>query len=159
MTFIRDWITGLTVVGILAALADALTEKSAQRTAVRMCAGVCVLLTALWPLRTWDFAALSRSLQSSVNARSDAAAHGERMSAELQRAYVAQQAARTIEGRYTGTDGIDVEITLGDDLVPLGATVRGPEAARAEATRYVAQALGLPEERIAWTTEDDDGIT
>ena len=159
MELLREWVAGITVTAILAAIARALTDKSGQRGAVRLFCGVCVALAILMPLRTNAPRELLRSLERSFDAQKRAASYSQETSEALARDYAAAQAAAYLEAQAAAiADGITFSLELSEDLTPVSVT--GPADAREAASALAAQALGLSGERIRYISveeEDADG--
>ncbi|MEA4822531.1 MAG: hypothetical protein VB111_00240 [Clostridiaceae bacterium] len=157
MDMLREWITGITITAILAAIAKALTEKSGQRGVIRLFCGVCVALAILAPLRSNAPRELWRSLKNSLNANERAASYGQDVAASVTQSYAAEQAAAYLDAQAAAiADGVSFTLTLSEDLKPIAVSVRGPAAARDAVISMAAQTLGLSTDDICYISEEGE---
>ncbi len=157
MEVLREWITGITVTAILAAIAKALTEKSGQRGVIRLFCGVCVALAILSPLRSNAPRELWRSLKNSIHANERAASYGQDVAASVTQNYAAEQTAAYLNAQAAAiADGIAFTVTLSEDLKPVAVSVKGPAAARDAVVSMAAQTLGLKADDICYISEEGE---
>ena len=157
MELMRNWIAGVAVTAVLAAVARALTERTSGRGVIRLFCGVCVALALLTPVRRGAFSALRRDFARTHAESSDALRQGQDAAQALSRRYAAAQAEAYLEAQSASVaPGLVFSLTLADDLTPVSVQIRGPAAARGAACALAARTLGLPTEHIAYIVEEKD---
>ena len=155
MSFLRQWLLGITAAALAAALAQALTPEGTVKKLLRLTGGLVLLLAVVRPLKGLAPAALPRpgDLVPSVETAETA---GE----EVMKTLIAQKVGAYIvdKGSALGCP-CTAQVTVAEDgsgwAVPWSVEVRGQWTAqeKKELSRLIAQELNIPEERQTFLEE------
>lgn len=159
MEALQRWIMGIAVTAVLAALARMLTERTAARGVIRFFGGLCTALAILMPLRDDLAPALRQALTDARQREETAAERGSAVSGDLTRRYAAAQAEAWLQPQLDAlSPGISVAVELSDELMPVSASLRGPETVRERAVTLTASALALEPGAVRYLArEEGDG--
>ena len=156
---IHSYLQTVTVTAVFCAVVRSLTDKTAQRAAVSMFCGICLLTAILLPLKNGSqiLAPLNKELNAlteiSDSSVSPAAAEQERLTRE----YAADAASACLETQFSALTGesCSVRVTLDDSLHPVSASLEAPSAHRETLLRLCAEALGLDADSLQFTAMED----
>lgn len=155
MSFLREWLLGITAAALAVALAQALTPEGAIKKTVRLAGGLVLLLAVVNPLKGFTPAALPAPEALTPSAEA-AAAGGE----EVMKTLIAQKA-----GAYIVDKGLALgcpctaQVTVAEDEngwpIPWSAEVRGrwTDKGKAELSQAIAQELDIPTQRQSFREE------
>lgn len=155
MSFLRQWLLGITAAALAVALAQALTPEGTVKKLLRLTGGLVLLLAVVRPLKGLAPEALPRpgDLVPSVETAETA---GE----EVMKTLIAQKVGAYIvdKGDQLGCP-CTAQVTVAEDgsgwAVPWSVEVRGQWTAqeKKELSRLIAQELNIPEERQTFLEE------
>ena len=155
MSFLRQWLLGITAAALAAALAQALTPEGTVKKLLRLTGGLVLLLAVVRPLKGLAPAALPRpgDLVPSVETAETA---GE----EVMKTLIAQKVGAYIvdKGDQLGCP-CTAQVTVAEDgsgwAVPWSVEVRGQwtDKKKKELSQLIAQELNIPEERQTFLEE------
>lgn len=155
MSFLRQWLLGITAAALAVALAQALTPEGTVKKLLRLTGGLVLLLAVVRPLKGLAPEALPRpgDLVPSVETAETA---GE----EVMKTLIAQKVGAYIvdKGSALGCP-CTAQVTVAEDgsgwAVPWSVEVRGQWTAqeKKELSRLIAQELNIPEERQTFLEE------
>ncbi len=154
MEAFRAYLIRLTAAAILASLIRGLAPKGGAGRAVRLGAGLLILLTALSPLARADLNGAAERLVRESYGDPLASTDFSRETNELLAGLISDQAAAYILDK---ADGLPLEVrveTAVEDRYPIPwrVVVRGsltPEQ-KEKLSRIISEDLGVPEERQEW---------
>lgn len=151
---LRQYVLGLMGTALLAAVAVRLAGEGAHKQLIRLLCGIVMTLVILRPLAGWRCELDLSSVKDALDAGSREASVGQYLAREEQirritagvESYILDKAARE------GAD-LTVEVTLGEDLLPAGAVLRGKASreAKENLSRMLEQDLGITKENQLWT--------
>lgn len=155
MSFLRQWLLGITAAALAVALAQALTPEGTVKKLLRLTGGLVLLLAVVRPLKGLAPEALPRpgDLVPSVETAETA---GE----EVMKTLIAQKVGAYIvdKGDQLGCP-CTAQVTVAEDgsgwAVPWSVEMRGQWTAqeKKELSRLIAQELNIPEERQTFLEE------
>lgn len=154
MELLRSYILRIVTAAMISGLVMAMTQNSSFASVIRLVCGVFLGIVVLQPLSggmpeislnwtentTREGAALaSEGSQAAKSAMADI------ITAELE-AYILDKAADLNEA-------VEVDITLGEDLLPAAVTIRGTVSAtiKEKLEQLLEEELGIPKENQTWT--------
>lgn len=150
---LREWLLGVTVCAVAAALARELATEGAAKEAVRFAGGLLVLLSLLKPL-----AAAQLPQTQEIFSTVSAAEQEEAYRAVYRQALADDIAARTaayIEDKARGIGlSVRAEVFVSTDETPLPTGVTLDGAYSAVLTEMLIQELGLEQGSVIWTQDD-----
>lgn len=155
MSFLRQWLLGITAAALAVALAQALTPEGTVKKLLRLTGGLVLLLAVVRPLKGLAPAALPRpgDLAPSVET-------AERAGEEVMKTLIAQRVGAYIvdKGSELGCP-CTVQVTVAEDesgwAVPWSVKVRGQWTAqeKKELSQLIVRELNIPEERQTFLEE------
>lgn len=155
MSFLRQWLLGVTAAALAVALAQALTPEGTVKKLLRFIGGLVLLLAVVEPLKGFVPAALPEpgELAPSVETAETA---GE----EVMKTLIAQKVGAYIvdKGDQLGCP-CTAQVTVAEDengwAIPWAAEMRGKWTAkgREELSRLLAQELNIPAQRQTFLEE------
>lgn len=155
MSFLRQWLLGVTAAALTVALAQALTPEGTVKKLLRLMGGLVLLLAVVQPLKSLSPAALPDpgALAPSVETAETA---GE----EVMKTLIAQKVGAYIvdKGSALGCP-CTAQVTVAEDgsgwTVPWSAQMRGQWTAegKKELSRLIARELNIPVERQTFLEE------
>lgn len=155
MSFLRQWLLGITAAALAVALAQALTPEGTVKKLLRLTGGLVLLLAVVRPLKGLAPEALPRpgDLVPSVETAETA---GE----EVMKTLIAQKVGAYIvdKGSALGCP-CTAQVTVAEDgsgwAVPWSVEVRGQWTAqeKKELSQLIARELNIPEERQTFLEE------
>jgi len=155
MSFLREWLLGITAAALAVALAQALTPEGAIKKTARLAGGLVLLLAVVNPLKSFVPEVLPTPGDLAPSPET-AASGGE----EVMKTLIAQKAGAYIvdKGLALGC-ACTARVTVAEDEngwpVPWSAEVWGQwtEKGKAELSQTIAQELDIPAQRQSFREE------
>lgn len=145
----RAYILTVVSAAILVSVLRSLTKEPL----VRLVTGVFMALTVASPLVKLELPDVGAWMAAISADGEDAAAEGQQMAKEAERAIIKARVEAYILDKAAGYDApLAVEVTVGEDAMPVSVTLTGPVSpyAKARLAQMMAQELGLGEEAQTW---------
>lgn len=155
MSFLKDWLLGVTAAALAVALAQALIPEGAVKKAGTLVGALALLLAVLEPLAKWEPGSLSLP-EGSLPAVEDVRSGGE----EVMKTLIAQKTGAYIvdKGSALGCP-CTVRVSVAQDengwSVPWSVELSGrwtPQAKR-ELSQAISEELGIPAQRQSFQEE------
>ena len=151
MEAIRNYLTAVVAVSMIAVLASALAHGSRMERVVRFAAGLLALLVCVTPLLRLDARTLTDVLEQAERALDYDASGTDRTRQDMLRDLIRENTERTIEKQAEALGMlVRADVTLTEEEYPQPGTL-DPEQVRA-LSEFLSQSLGIPTERQTWKT-------
>ena len=155
MSFLRQWLLGITAAALAVALAQALTPEGTVKKLLRLTGGLVLLLAVVRPLKGLAPEAMPRPGDLAPSTET-----AETAGEEVMKTLIAQKVGAYIvdKGSALGCP-CTAQVTVAEDgsgwAVPWSVEVRGQWTAqeKKELSRLIARELNIPEERQTFLEE------
>lgn len=157
MSFLREWLLGVTAAALAIALAQSLTPEGTVKKVGKLVGGLVLLLAVVGPVARIDLTALTDFWTTSAYETEGAARGGE----EVLKILIAQKTGAYIvdKGQSLGCRVTEAEVTVAGDEsgwpVPRSVVVKGDWTAeqREELSRVIEEELDIPPARQVFQKE------
>ncbi len=155
MSFLREWLLGVTAAALAVALAQALTPEGTVKKLLRLIGGLVLLLAVVRPLKGFVPEAMPQPWELAPSVET-----AERAGEEVMKTLIAQKVGAYIvdKGSELGCP-CTAKVTVAEDengwAVPWSAELTGQWTAQGkkELSKLIAQELNIPEERQTFREE------
>lgn len=158
MTALKGYLLSVCISSLLASFAQELLPKGSARRAASLIGSLIVMLAVMAPLVELDADTLAQSI-SELQLELETVRTGIAVTnRDIQAEIIKERCEAYILDKATAMGlTLEVEIQLSGDQTypyPVGVTLRGQvsESERSTLSNMIAQELGIPEERQAWST-------
>jgi len=159
---IHTYLQTVTAVSILCTVVRSLTDKTAQRTAVSMFCGICMLTAVLLPLKTGvdELSRIQQQLSDLSGTVEITAVPAVTETERLTREYAASAANSYLETQFSTLTGesCTVEVVLDEALHPISAQLTAPTAYRETLILLCRETLGLDENALEFMAEAEKEV-
>ena len=134
--------------------------KDSIGTLIRTVCGLFLAFVLIEPVSSLDFSRLEVISQSYAPDAAEVVAYGTNLASDMQREYIKSEVeAYVLDKARSHSCDVQVQLTVGEDLIPESITVTGylTEDARQDLERCMEEELGIPKECQQWIGTESAG--
>lgn len=154
MALLRTYILRIVTAAMISGLVMAMTQSSSFSSVIRLVSGVFLSAVVLQPL-SGGLPEISLNWTANTTREGEAlAAEGSQAAQDAMADIITEELEAYIWDKAADLNAaVEAELTLGEDLLPVGVTIRGTvsDLAKGELEQLLEEELGIPKENQTWT--------